>query len=122
MSALPMKLIKPKKLSRGSKIAAVTLSWGGPGDLPHRYEIGKKQFEEVFDVEVVETKHALKSAEWIYKNPQARADDLMRAFSDPSIEGIISTIGGDDSVRILPYLDLKLISSNPKVFMGFSGK
>ena len=117
-----MKLIKPKKLSRGSKIAAVTLSWGGPGDLPHRYEIGKKQFEEVFDVEVVETKHALKSAEWIYKNPQARADDLMRAFSDPSIEGIISTIGGDDSVRILPYLDLKLISSNPKVFMGFSGK
>ena len=44
----------------------------------------------------------------------------MEAFSDPSIKAIISTIGGDDSIRILPYLDLDVIRSNPKIFLGYS--
>ena len=52
--------------------------------------------------------------------PKARADDLMAAFTDRTIEGIISTIGGEDSIRTLPYLDLDLIRNNPKVFIGFS--
>ena len=44
----------------------------------------------------------------------------MAAFSDPRIKGIISTIGGDDSIRLFPYLDLDVIRSNPKVFLGYS--
>ena len=44
----------------------------------------------------------------------------MAAFADEAINGIISTIGGEDSIRTLPYLDLDLIQKNPKVFMGFS--
>jgi len=68
----------------------------------------------------VEMPHTLRDASWIYHNPQARADDLMQAFADPSIKAIISTIGGDDSIRILPFLDLDVIRSNPKIFMGYS--
>jgi muramoyltetrapeptide carboxypeptidase LdcA involved in peptidoglycan recycling len=64
--------------------------------------------------------HTLREAGWLADHPQARADDLMRAFADPSIKAIISTIGGDDSIRILPYLDLDTICSNPKVFLGYS--
>jgi muramoyltetrapeptide carboxypeptidase LdcA involved in peptidoglycan recycling len=64
--------------------------------------------------------HTLAPADWVQRNPRARADDLMQAFADPSIKGIISTIGGDDSIRILPYLDLDVIRANPKIFMGFS--
>ena len=52
--------------------------------------------------------------------PGLRAEDLLQAFSDPSIKAIISTIGGDDSIRILPCLDLEVIRSNPKIFMGYS--
>ena len=44
----------------------------------------------------------------------------MEAFADPAIKGIISTIGGDDSIRLLPYLDLQVIRDNPKVFLGYS--
>jgi muramoyltetrapeptide carboxypeptidase LdcA involved in peptidoglycan recycling len=44
----------------------------------------------------------------------------MAAFADPSINAIVSTIGGEDSIRILPYLDLAVIRGNPKIFMGFS--
>ena len=104
-----LEMIKPKRLWRGSQVAAVSLSWGGPGALPHRYAAGKRQFEEEFGVTVTETAHALREPEWLARNPGARAEDLMAAFADPDVDGIISTIGGDDSIRLLPYLDLDVI-------------
>lgn len=57
---------------------------------------------------------------WLAAHPEARAADLMEAFTDASIQGIISTIGGDDSIRLLPFLDLNLIRKHPKVFLGYS--
>lgn len=114
------KMIKPKALRPGSRIAAISLSWGGPGTIPDRYQIGKRQFEEEYGVTVLETEYALRDAVWLSKNPEARANDLMVAFADETIDGIISTIGGEDSIRTLPYLDLDVIRNNPKVFMGFS--
>lgn len=113
-------MLKPPKLNPGDKVAAITLSWGGAGLLPYRYEAGKRQLQDAFGVTVVETRYALRDPDWIWRNPQARADDLMEAFADPSIKAIISIIGSDDSMRILPYLDLNVIRSNPKIFMGFS--
>jgi len=44
----------------------------------------------------------------------------MDAFSDSSIAAIIASIGGEDSIRLLPYLDIDAISNHPKVFLGFS--
>jgi muramoyltetrapeptide carboxypeptidase LdcA involved in peptidoglycan recycling len=111
---------KPSKLSPGDTIATISLSWGGPGTFPHRYAIGKRQLQETFGINVVETRHALKDAAWLARHPEARAEDLMQAFADPSIKGIISTIGGDDSIRLLPYLDLGVIQANPKIFLGYS--
>lgn len=113
-------MIKPRKLQPGDTVAAITLSWGGPGTYPHRYEAGKQQLQDEFRLRVIETPNALRDADWLYDNPKARADDLMSAFADPSIKAVISTIGGDDSIGILPYLDLEVIRSNPKIFMGYS--
>lgn len=113
-------MIKPPKLQPGDKVAAVTLSWGGAGKIPQRYQAGKQQLQDEFKLQVVEMPHTLADPEWIYRNPEARAEDLMLAFSDPEIKGIISTIGGDDSIRILPFLDLNIIRKNPKVFLGYS--
>ena len=113
-------MLKPGRLRAGDTVAAVSLSWGGPGTFPHRYLAGKRQLTEEFGLSVVETEHALKDAKWLARNPRARADDLMQAFSNPSVRGIISTIGGDDSIRLLPYVDLDVIRSNPKVLLGYS--
>jgi muramoyltetrapeptide carboxypeptidase LdcA involved in peptidoglycan recycling len=44
----------------------------------------------------------------------------MEAFADPSIKAVISNIGGDDSIRMLKYIDLDVIRNNPKIFLGFS--
>ncbi len=64
--------------------------------------------------------NTLRDASWLAQNPKARADDLMQAFADPSIKGIFATIGGEDSIRLLPYVDLDVIRNNPKIFMGYS--
>ncbi|MEM7102789.1 MAG: S66 peptidase family protein [Bacteroidota bacterium] len=113
-------MIKPKRLQKGDKIATISLSWGGAGTLPSRYKIGKQQMAKMFDIEVIETRHALKPADWIYNNPKARADDLTEALEDNSIKAIISNIGGDDSIRLLKHTDPDVITNNPKIFMGFS--
>jgi muramoyltetrapeptide carboxypeptidase LdcA involved in peptidoglycan recycling len=113
-------LIKPAKLKVGDTIAAVTLSWGGAGKFPYRYKIGKERLESEFGIKVVPTKHALRDEAWIRNNPQARAADLMDAFLDSHIKGIIANVGGDDSLRMLPYIDFDVIRCNPKVFLGFS--
>ena len=113
-------MIKPPKLNPGDKIATVSLSWGGPSVFPHRYQAGVKQLKDELDLQVVEMPNTLRDANWIAKNPRARADDLMQAFADPSIKGIFSTIGGDDSIRLLPFLDLEVIRNHPKIFLGYS--
>lgn len=116
----PAPLTKPRRLAPGDRIAAVTPSWGGPGAFPGRYMAGKRQLEQAFGVEVVEMTHTLAPADWVAANPRARAQDLMDAFADPSISGIIATIGGEDCIRLVPFLELEFIGQNPKVFLGFS--
>lgn len=113
-------LYKPQALRAGDKVATVSLSWGGTSGLPERYRDGKKSLESLFGLRVIETKNALKPADWIYKNPKARAEDLMEAFSDNSVKAIFTNIGGDDSIRTLPFVDLDVIKNNPKIFVGFS--
>ena len=89
-------MIKPTKLNRGDKVATVSLSWGGPSVFTHRYQAGVRQLVSEFGLSIVEMPHTLKDADWLARNPKARAEDLMQAFNDPSIKGIIATIGGDD--------------------------
>ena len=113
-------MIKPPKLNPGDKIATVSLSWGGPSVFPQRYQVGVQQLQKEFGLQVVEMPNTLKDASWLARNPKARADDLMQAFSDPSIKGIIATIGGNDSIRLLRYIDYDIIRNNPKIFMGYS--
>lgn len=82
--------------------------------------MGVQQLQEEFGLQVVEMPNTLKPADWLRRNPKARADDLMQAFADSSIKGIFDTIGGEDSIRLLPHVDLNVIQVNPKVFMGYS--
>lgn len=113
-------MIKPPGLQRGDTVAVVSLSWGGPGAFPQRYQAGKRQLQDEFGVRVVEMPHALADPAWVARNPRARADDLMAAFADPSIKAIFSSIGGEDSIRILRYIDGEVVRAHPKIFMGYS--
>jgi muramoyltetrapeptide carboxypeptidase LdcA involved in peptidoglycan recycling len=115
-----LNLKKPRVLAPGSRVATVTPSWGGPGSVPARYDMGVRELRERFGFEVVEMPHVRADPDWVWRNPQARAADLNAAWADPGIDGIIATIGGEDSIRILPYLDTTIIAAHPKAFMGYS--
>ena len=113
-------MIKPRSLRPGDRVAAISLSSGWPSVFPSAFQDGKRQFEEAFGIKVVESRHALANMDWLAAHPEARAADLMEVLQDPTIQGIVSTIGGDDSIRLLPFLDDSVIRQNPKIFLGYS--
>jgi muramoyltetrapeptide carboxypeptidase len=49
-----------------------------------------------------------------------RADALMRAFLDPSIDAILCARGGSGATYFLDLLDYEIIKAHPKPFIGFS--
>jgi len=71
-------------------------------------------------LQVYEYPSARASAQFVYDNPKARATDVNKAFADKRIKAIFTSIGGDDSVRILPYLNKDTIRRNPKMLIGYS--
>lgn len=115
-------LIKPARLRAGDKVAAVSLSWGAAGnpDIRWRYELGKRRMEELFGLKVVEMPHTLAPEQYVSDHPEARAADLMEAFSDRSIRAVFNVIGGSDSIRMLPYVDFSVLRGSPKIFTGYS--
>jgi muramoyltetrapeptide carboxypeptidase len=65
--------------------------------------------------------HALDHGPLYYAGTaEQRASDLMAAFADPEIDGILCTRGGWGSAELLPQLDAGLIRANPRVFVGYS--
>ncbi len=111
---------RPSRLKPGDRIAIVSPSSGMPFLFPWVYKQGLDRIVQVFHLVPVEFPTSCKSPDYLSQNPKARAQDINAAFADPSIKGIIATIGGNDQIRILPYLDKEVISSNPKIFMGYS--
>lgn len=92
---------------------------GEPG-LIHKFYIAKERLKNEFGLELIPMPNSLRGEEFIYEHPEARAEDLMTAFKDESIRAIFCAIGGDDTIRTLPYIDYEVIENNPKIFMGYS--
>ena len=113
-----------KKVMKVKRIGIVSLSSGILGEefVKHELEIGISRLQE-YGIEVQFLDNALKGMEFIRKNPQKRAEDLLTALKDDSIDMILCAIGGEDTYRLLPYLfgndELKK-AVRQKIFLGFS--
>ena len=116
---LKMKLIKPKKLSKGDTIGVIAPSAGNANIFPHRIESAIKSLERS-GYKVKFATHSLERNGYVSSDPKKRADDIHEMFKDSGVSAIICTIGGDHSNQILKYLDFELIKNNPKIFIGFS--
>jgi muramoyltetrapeptide carboxypeptidase LdcA involved in peptidoglycan recycling len=114
-----MKFQRPQKLNKGDIVAVLSPSWAGPNVFPLVYENGLKVLKE-WGLEIKEYPTTRASNEFLSKNPQTRAKDINDAFADSNIKAIFASIGGDDSIRILPFLDKEIIKNNPKILMGYS--
>ena len=105
-------------------VRIVSLSRGILGEprVRHELEIGVQRLKE-FGLSVSFGAHALDGLTRADAHPEERAEDLLQAFSDPSVDLILCAIGGNDTYRLAPYLfghdELKAVLSD-KPFLGFS--
>lgn len=113
------------QLKKGDRIAVVSLSLGILGEefCSHQLELGTERLRAL-GFEPVFSEHALKGVDFLHAHPEKRAEDLIRAFQDPSVQGILCAIGGDDTYRLAPHLftaeGKAAIRDNPKFFLGYS--
>jgi muramoyltetrapeptide carboxypeptidase LdcA involved in peptidoglycan recycling len=109
-------LIAPPKLQRGDTVAILSPSFAAPGAFPHVYELGVRRLREQFGLEAV----AFPATAKIGASGEERAADLIAAFEDPSIKGIITSLGGDDQVTYVKNLPPEPFVRNPKPVFGYS--
>jgi muramoyltetrapeptide carboxypeptidase LdcA involved in peptidoglycan recycling len=108
--------IYPAKPKPGDRVAIVSPSAGLPERFPRPYELGLARLRDKFSLIPVEYPTTRK----LGTDPADRAADLHAAFADPKIKAVITSIGGEDEIRVLPHLDPELIRANPKPFFGYS--
>jgi muramoyltetrapeptide carboxypeptidase LdcA involved in peptidoglycan recycling len=107
---------RPKKLHKGDKVAVLSPSFAAPGRWPDVYELGLSRLKEVFDLEPVEFPTTKK----LGSTGLERAKDLIAAFENDQIKGVVATLGGNDQVTYIKNLPSEPFKNNPKPFFGFS--
>jgi muramoyltetrapeptide carboxypeptidase LdcA involved in peptidoglycan recycling len=97
-------------------VAVLSPSSGLPGIFPVPFELGLTRLREDFGLVPVEYPTTRRMG----SSPTDRAADIHAAFADRTIAAVLTSIGGDDQVTVLPHLDRALIAANPKPFFGYS--
>ena len=117
---------KAQHLKKGDTIAVVSLSSGILGEkfASHQKILGIKRLEKM-GLNVIFGENSLKGVDFIKNNPEARAEDLKKAFANQEVRAIICAIGGEDTYKTIPYLMedeefINLVKNNPKIFTGYS--
>jgi len=115
-----MEFVTPPALSPGDTVAVVGPSSGGAHEAPHVLTLALRRLRETFDLEPVLYPTARQGNDFLESHPRARAADIHAAFRDPDISGVFATIGGDDQLRVLRYIDPAVLRENPTRFYGMS--
>lgn len=114
---LPMsQTSKPKRLRRGSTIRFVSPSSPITEEKTSRLtEILQNQGYQLSFSE-----NSFAADYYLAGTDRQRAEDLMNAFIDPTVDAVLCNRGGYGCARLLPYLDLDLMAASRKLFVGFS--
>lgn len=115
------KLCKPQRLYKGDTIATVSPcnGWAGDEAIRWKYELGVMGLRQL-GLNVVPAPNSLKGSDYLSQNPKARAEDVMWAFENKEVRAIIANVGGNDSIKVVPYVNPQSIRDNPKIFIGYS--
>jgi muramoyltetrapeptide carboxypeptidase LdcA involved in peptidoglycan recycling len=111
-----MELRSPRKAKAGDKVAVVSPSFAAPAVAPAIHEQASRRLEAATGLVPVEFPTTRK----LGSTARERADDLNAAFADPEIRAVLATIGGNDQITVIPYLDATLVANDPKPFLGYS--
>lgn len=104
------------KARYGDRVAIVSPSFAAPAVAPAVHEQAMRRLRESTGLIPVEypTTRSLDAS------PEARAEDLNSAFADPEIRAVLATIGGEDQITVIPFLDPEPLLEDPKPFLGYS--
>lgn len=114
-----MNTIIPKKLNKGSHIRVIAPS-RSMGLLSEETKRLATSALEKLGFSISFGKNVDESDEFHSSSIESRVSDLHEAFSDSSVDAILTVIGGYNSNQILDYLDYDLIKANPKYLCGYS--
>jgi muramoyltetrapeptide carboxypeptidase len=109
-------MLWPARLQAGDTIAVVA-----PAGPPERDQVmlAKQRIEERgYDVRFDDDMFSVEG--YLAGSDERRAKELMDAFADPEVDGILCARGGYGAMRILDDLDYQKIRDNPKPLVGFS--
>ncbi len=109
-------LVHPPKARPGDKVAVLSPSFAAPGVAPAVHEQAMRRLTEITQLIPVE----YPTTRRVGASAQDRAADLNAAFADPEIRAVLATIGGEDQITVVPYLDPELVRADPKPFLGYS--
>ncbi|KAL6072268.1 Muramoyltetrapeptide carboxypeptidase LdcA (Peptidoglycan recycling) [Balamuthia mandrillaris] len=112
--------VVPRALKAGDRVAIVAPSSGLASLFPWLRDQGVRRLRDEFQLEPWLLPTMSMPPEEVYASPRQRAEDLMRAFRDPEAKAIICSVGGDEMIRVLPFLDLSVLQANPKAVVGYS--
>ncbi len=104
------------KLKKGDQVAVISPSAGLPGIFPWVFDLGLERLRDVFGLVPKE----YPTTRLMGSSLKDRARDIMDAFSDPNNKAVFTSIGGNDQIKLLKYLDPKILIANKKPFFGFS--
>jgi muramoyltetrapeptide carboxypeptidase LdcA involved in peptidoglycan recycling len=100
------------KLQKGDQVAVISPSNGLPQIFPEVFELGLQRLQDEFDLVPKE----YPTTRIMGAPLKDRARDIMAAFADPANKAVFTSIGGEDQLKLLKYLDPAIIRQNPKPF------
>ena len=97
-------------------MAVISPSSGLPQVFPFPYELGLERLQNVFGLNPKE----YPTARIMGAPLEDRARDIMDAFADPGNKAVFTSIGGEDQIQLIKYLNPQVFLDNPKPFFGYS--
>ena len=114
-------LICPEPLRKGDGIGVFTPSSPAYTINPGLFDNGVKNLEALgFRVHLGELTQKRASEGYRSACGESRAKEFMGLIADPSVRCLISTIGGQNSSSMIPFLDFEAIRKSRKIICGFS--
>jgi muramoyltetrapeptide carboxypeptidase len=112
-----MKPLIPARLKKGDLIGVI--SPASPVSDPSKIQRGVAYLERN-GYRVLEGESVGKTCGYLAGTDAERAKDINKMFSDKRVKAIVCIRGGYGTPRLLPLLNYKLLSRNPKILVGFS--
>lgn len=100
----------------GDKVAVLSPSFAAPAAAPAIHEQALRRLAALTGLTPVE----YPTTRRLDATALDRARDVNAAFGDPEVRAVLATIGGDDQITVVPHLDPRLITDDPKPFLGYS--